>query len=129
MDVIRVCSSEGFRLLITTRFSMAPWLTSDSDVDYRISKASAAFCALSNVLRNKDVSDHLKGEVYKALVLSTFLHGCGVWCLREELTNRLRFFHKRCVHCMCRVSLHYSFHHHISSATLFQGPNVMDLDS
>jgi len=56
-------------------------LTSDADVDYRISKASAAFGALSNVLRNKHVSNHLKGEVYKALVLSTLLYGCEVWCL------------------------------------------------
>ena len=30
---------------------------------------------------------------------------------------------------MCRVSLHNAFHHHISSATLFQGLNVMGLDS
>jgi hypothetical protein len=104
-------------------------LTSDADVDYRISKASAAFGALSNVLRNKHVSNHLKGEVYKALVLSTLLYGCEVWCLREDLFNRLRSFHKRCVRSMCRVSLRHAFHHHISSATLFQRLNVMDLDS
>jgi hypothetical protein len=78
-------------------------LTSDADVDYRISKASAAFGALSNVLRNKHVSNHLKGEVYKALVLSTLLYGCEVWCLREDLFNRLRSFHKRCVR-RCVVS-------------------------
>ena len=88
-----------------------------------------AFGALSNVLRNKHFSNHLKGEVYKALVLSTLLYGCEVWCLREDLFNRLRSFHKRCVRSMCRVSLRHAFHHHISSATLFQRLNVMDLDS
>ena len=98
-------------------------LTSDADVDYRISKASAAFGALSNVLRNKHVFNHLKGEIYTALVLSTLLYGCEVWCLR------LRSFHKRCVRSMCRVSLRHAFHHHTSSATLFQRLNVMDLDS
>ena len=29
---------------------------------------------------------------------------------------------------MCHVSLRHAFHHHISSATLFQRLNVMDLD-
>jgi hypothetical protein len=107
--------------------------TSDADVDYRISKASAAFGALSNVFRNKHVSNHLNGEVYKVLVLSTLLYGCEVWSLREDLFNRLRSFHKRCARrcarSMCRVSLYHAFHHHISSATLFQRLNVMDLDS
>ena len=86
-------------------------LTSGADVDYLISKASAAFGALSNVLRNKHVSNHLKGEVYKALVLFTLLHACEVWCLREGLLfNRLRSSHRRCVRSMCRVSLRHSFH-------------------
>jgi len=52
-----------------------------------------------------------------------------VWRLREDLFNRLRSFHKRCIHSMCHVSLCQAFHHHISSATLFQKLTVMDLDS
>ena len=37
-------------------------------MDYRISKeASAAFGALSNVLQNKHVPNHLKGEVCKVV--------------------------------------------------------------
>jgi len=32
------------------------------------------------------------------------------------------------VRSMCHVSLRHAFHHHISSATLFQRLNVMDLD-
>ena len=111
--------------LSTIRYTLASY----ADVDYRISKASAAFGALSYVLRNKHVSSHLRGEVYKALVLSTLLYGCEVWCLREDLFNRLRSSYKRCIRRMCRVSLHHAFHHHISSATLSQGLNVMDLDS
>jgi len=94
-------------------------ITSDADVDYRISKASAAFGALSNVLRNKHVSNHLKGEVKKALVLSTLIYGCEVWCLRDDIFNGLRSSHKRCVRSMCRISLHHAFRHHISSATLY----------
>ena len=70
-----------------------------------------------------------EGEVYRALVLSTLLYGCEVWCLREDLFNRLRGFHKRCGRSIGRVSLRHAFHHNISSATLFQRLNVMDLDS
>ena len=81
------------------------------------------------MLRNKHVSNHNKGEVYKTLVLSTLHLGCEIWCLREDLFNRPRSLHKRFVRSMCRVSLHHAFYHHISSATLFQRPNVMDIDS
>ena len=78
-------------------------------------------------LKHNLIIFHLKGEVSKAPVLSTFLYGCEVWCLREDLFNRLRSF--RYVRSMCRVSLRHAFHHNISSATLFQRLNVMDLDS
>ena len=81
------------------------------------------------MLRNKHVSNYLKGKVYTALVLSTSLYECEVWCLREGLFNRLRSFHKRCVRSMCRARLLHAFLHRISSATPFHMLNVMDLDS
>ena len=62
--------------------------------------------ALYNVLRNKQVSNHLKGEVNKALVLSTLLFGCEVLCLREDQFNRLQSFHECCVR--IRVSLSHA---------------------
>jgi len=61
------------------------------------------------------------------LIVFTLLYWCEVWRLREDLFNRLRSLHKRCVRCMCRVSLHHAFHHHISCATPFQRLNAMDL--
>jgi len=45
----------------------------------------------------------------------------------SHLQSRSRL--KHCVRSMCRVSLRHTSHHHISSATLFQRLNVMDLDS
>ena len=30
--------------------------------------------------------------------LSTLLYECEVWCLQEDLFNRLRSLHKRCIH-------------------------------
>ena len=97
--------TESFRYL---GLSIHYPLTSDADVDYRISKASAALGALSNVLLNKHVSNHLTGEVYKALVLSTLLYGCedvrfGAYFIR------LRSFHMRCVVSMWHGTLRTSF--------------------
>jgi hypothetical protein len=51
-------------------------LTSDADVDKRITSATAAFGALKNIFADKYLSEELKGEVYKALILPTLLYGC-----------------------------------------------------
>jgi hypothetical protein len=38
---------------------------------------------------NKDIDLRVKGSVYVALCLSILLHGSEVWCLWEDLLNRL----------------------------------------
>ena len=43
-------------------------------------------------VKNKYLSEELKGEVYKALVLPALLYGCEAWSLREDLFKRLRSF-------------------------------------
>jgi len=50
-------------------------LTSDADVDMssRITSATAAYGALKNIFIDRYLSEELKGEVYKALILPTFL--------------------------------------------------------
>ena len=48
-------------------------LTSNTDVDKRITSATAAFGALKNIFADKYLSEELKGEVYKALILPTLL--------------------------------------------------------
>jgi hypothetical protein len=50
-------------------------LTSDADVDKRITSASAAFGALKNILTYKDIDFKVKGSVYVALCLSILLYG------------------------------------------------------
>ena len=47
-------------------------LTSDAGVDKRIAPATAAFGALKNIFTDKYLSEELKGEVYKALILHIF---------------------------------------------------------
>ena len=47
-------------------------ITCDADVDKRIVSATAAFGALKNIFTDKYLSEELKGEVYKALILHIF---------------------------------------------------------
>jgi len=71
----------------------------------------------------------LKGEVYKALILPTLLCGCEAWSLREDQFKRLRSFHDKCARSMCRVNLHHTFRHHITTSSLFHRLGLFDIDS
>jgi hypothetical protein len=71
-------------------------LTSDEDVDKRIRSAPASFGAFKNIPTNKDIDLKVKGSAYVALCWSILLYSREIWCLREDLLNRLRPFHHRC---------------------------------
>ena len=75
--------------------------------------------------------DSILSEVYKALILPTLLYGYEAWSLREDLFKRLRSFHNnnRCARSMCRVNLHHTFRHHITSASLFRRLGILNIDS
>jgi len=77
----------------------------------------------------KCLSEELKGEIYKALILPTLLYGCDAWSLREDLFKRLRSFHNKFARSMHRVNLHHTFRHHITSNTLFRQLGLLDIDS
>jgi len=95
----------------------------------RLCMRQAAGVLLCNChgIADKYLSEELKGEVYKAL--PTLLYGCEAWSLREDLLKRLRSFHNRCARSMCRVNLHHTFRHHITSASLFRRLGILDTDS
>ena len=103
-------------------------LTSDADVDKRITSATAAFGALEKIFADKYLSEELKGEVYKDLILPTLFYGCEAWSLREDLFKHLRSFHNRCARSMCRVDLHHTSRHHITSARLLRRLDILDID-
>jgi hypothetical protein len=103
-------------------------LTSDADVDKRIRSASTAFGALKNILTNKDIDLKVKGSVYVALCLSILLYGSETWCLRDELFNHLRHFHRRCARTMCRITIAHTIRHRISSASLFKRLSIEPFD-
>ena len=67
--------------------------------------------------------------VYKALILPTLLYGCEAWPFREDIFKRLRSFHNKCARLMCRVNLHHTFRHHITSNSLFRRLGLLDIDS
>jgi hypothetical protein len=80
-------------------------LTTDADVIKRIRPASAAFGALKNILTDIAIDLKVKGNVDVALCVSTLLYGSKIWCLQDDLFNRLRRFHHRCARTMCRIAI------------------------
>ena len=104
-------------------------LTSDADIDKRIKSATAAFGALRNVLGDKHIDLKVKGKIYVALCVSILLYGCEVWCMREDLFDRLRSFHHRCVRSMCRITMAHTMRHRISSDSLFKRLEIESLDT
>ena len=104
-------------------------LTSDADVNARISKATAAFGALRKCFfSKKDITLQDKGTVYIALCISVLLYGSESWCLTEKLYNRLRTFHNKCARAMCRISMHTTIKYRIKSANLFARLKIKNLD-
>jgi hypothetical protein len=98
-----------------------------SDVDV-IAKATAAFGALHYCFfSNRRVSLKDKGRVYAVLVL-ILLHGSECWSLREDLYNRLRVFHNRCVRTLCRVKLRQVCRHRMKQDTLNARVGLQSLD-
>jgi hypothetical protein len=55
--------------------------------------------------------------------LSILLYGSEIWCLREDLFNRLRHFHHRCARIMCRITIAHTIRHR-TSASLFKGLSI-----
>ena len=103
-------------------------LSSEADVDKRI-KSATAFGALKRLFTNGHLDLNMKGRIYAALCLSILLYGSEVWCLKEDLFNRLRSFHPRCVRTMCRVNTAHTIRHHISSIILFTRLRIEPIDT
>jgi hypothetical protein len=104
-------------------------LTSDADVDKRINSAPAAFGALKNILTNKDIDLKVKLSACVTLCLSILLSGSEIWCLREDLFNRLRHFHHRCARTMCCTTIAQTTRHRILSASLYKRLSIEPFDT
>lgn len=105
-------------------------LTSTADIDARINQANAAFGALRKpVFSNKHISDHVKGSIYNALVITTLIYGCENWCMTENLMRKLQTFHNSCVRAMCRVSIRQTIKYHIRSKDLYKKLNTQPIQT
>jgi hypothetical protein len=104
-------------------------LTSNADVDFRITKATAAFGALKKCFFSRmDISYKDKGTVYVVLCLTVLLYGSECWALTEKLFNKLRVFHHKCVRAMCRVNMSHTIRHKISTSSLLERLQIQPLD-
>lgn len=103
-------------------------LTSDADVDARISKARAAFGALQGFLSKKYLKEKCKGTVFRALVVSILLYGSESWCLREDQLQRLNTFYNSCVRRLCRVSMHQVIKFRISTKQLLDRLEICSIE-
>ena len=100
------------------------------DVRIRIAKASSAFGAVrAEIFANRNVFFEAKKLIYEGLILPILLYGSETWCLTEDLFNRLRTFHARCIRAMCRVNRHHTWKHRISSAELRNRTGLKTIDS
>ena len=95
----------------------------------RIKAAASTFGALKNGLTCLSDDLRVKGRMYNALVLSILLYGSEAMCLHEDLFNRLRSFHNRCVRSMCRITMAHTMKHRITSNSLFERLGVGSFDT
>jgi hypothetical protein len=104
-------------------------LTSDADVDARITQGRAAFGALNTCFfSSRRASELDKGIVFNGLCLSILLYGSESWCLREDLAQRLRVFYNSCVRKMCRVTMRQVWRHHITTKSLLDRLGIVSFD-
>ncbi len=64
-----------------------------------------------------------------AICLNILLCGCGVLCLREDLFNRLRCFHRRCCCTLCRITIAHTIRHKTLSGSLLKRLHIEPLDT
>jgi hypothetical protein len=76
---------------------------------------SISIALIKNILTNKhiDLKIKMKGTVRETLCFSILLYGNDIWCLREDVLNRLRHYHHRCLnhvphyHCSNNLLLYF----------------------
>ena len=100
-----------------------------SDIDNHRSRIAVLVRHKRKKNPSLSVDLRVKGRIYNALVLSILLYGSEAWCLREDLFNRLRSFHNRCIRSMCRITMAHMMKHRITSKSLFERLGVGSFDS
>ena len=135
VDLSNVMLPNGSHMPIVAKFpylgSFIAWNCGDAiDVDARIASAGKAFGALrSCIFTSTSISPMAKRAVYEGIIISILLYGSECWCLTEELLQRLRTFHARCVRTMCRVTRFHTWQHHVTTQELEQRVGLDTIDA
>ena len=77
----------------------------DDEIQRRMAKASASFGRLRQRLwNNHHVSMRVKGEIYRAIVLSTLLYGAEAWTVYRRHAKMLHAFMMRHLRSIMRIT-------------------------
>lgn len=99
-------------------------LTSTTDVNKRITDASAAFGALSCIFDKKHISRRIKGKIYQSLILSILLYGSECWSLTQKLYLRLQSFHRKCARKLCNITMQHTIRRHIRTSDVLEQAGI-----
>ena len=75
----------------------------EAAVSARIASGWKKFRELSGVLCGRDVSNRVKGLVYKACVRSAMMYGCESWAMKVEDVRRMKVAEMRMLRYMSGV--------------------------
>ena len=90
--------------MVDTLSYLGSILTSDGDINSRITKASSAFGRLRHRLWDEQgIRLDTKISVYVAVVLTILLYGCETWTLYRHNIRKLDQFHMRLLRRTARI--------------------------
>ena len=74
------------------------------EVNCKLAEGRQRFANFQNLWKSKQLSVHLKCDLYKALVLSAVLYSSETWTLLKLMERKLESFHCGCLRRILRVS-------------------------
>ena len=100
--------------------------TVSKDLGNRLSKASSSFGRLSKGVRQRhSLRLSTKLQVYRAVVVTTVLHGSETWLLCRKQIRLLERFHQRCL----RSTLGIKWQDHVSNEEVLKRASLPSIES
>ena len=85
-----ISTLDGTPLKLVDKFAYlgSSVLSTEKDIDTRLTKARKAFNSLSTIWKS-DLTDKMKRSIFQAAVVSILLYGCTIWTLTKRLEKIL----------------------------------------
>ena len=100
--------------------------TVSKDLDNRLSKASSSFGRLSQgVWQSHSLRLSTKLQVYRAVVVPTFMYGAETWVLYRKQIRLLERFHQRCLHSILGIK----WQNHVSNEEVPKRASLPNIES